>query len=121
MLHSVSEIIIYIHVYVCVFFRSDIVFAIKKLLSFLSTKKTRALSLDWIFGIPLYSFLAGKFEPYEKLTSQTNEMLNESWTFLENHFQTVEKRRLFRAEDAKYVMGSKNGVGFLRHDRLVVP
>ncbi len=70
-----------------------------------------ALSMDWIYGIPLYSFLTETSEPNEDGRSRQEETLAKMWFLLRDRFSLTYIRTKFKAEKFRQVSFVKLVVG----------
>ena len=43
--------------------------------------------VDWIYWIPLYSFLTGTFKPYDNIDIQPVRKLADNWSMIKSHFK----------------------------------
>ncbi len=67
--------------------RCEVAEAVKELCCAGAAGKSGASSMDWISGIPLYSFLTGTFVPYEDVCSKCDDFLVSNWNFLRDKFE----------------------------------
>ncbi len=82
-------------------YRGEVAEAVRKLVRANTVDKGDALSMDWIYGIPLYSFLTNTFEPYEDVCTRRDKALAESWNTLKEKFKLTDVRRKWKAENSK--------------------
>ena len=70
-----------------------------------------ALSMDWIHGIPLYSFLTETFEPNEDGRSRQEGTLAKRWFLLRDKFSLTFIRKKFETKKSRQVSFVKLVVG----------
>ena len=56
------------------------------------------LEMDWMFGIPLYSFLTDRFTPFEGICNKGDVSLTSLWSLLRVKFNLKKARKKFRDE-----------------------
>ena len=84
-------------------YRKVVAEAVRNLCCASVAERTGALSMDWLCGIPLYSFLTGKYEPYDDVCSTSDAALAERWSEMKNKFKLGEIKKKFESEKSKYV------------------
>ena len=90
----VCRLLIWMHI----FCRKMIAEAVKSLLCASASDKSGALSMDWIHGIPLYSFLTDQFAPYDDISKIRVASLTFIWDHLGTELKMKEIKRKFRVE-----------------------
>ena len=55
--------------------------------------RSGALSMNWIQGIPIFSFLAERSEPYDDVRNMSRDKLVSNWHFLTQECKLNEARR----------------------------
>ncbi len=72
--------------------RYEIADAIKELCCARAVKKDGLASMDWVYGIPLYSFLTDTFVPYDDVCSIQDVHLIQNWHLVKDKFRLVNVR-----------------------------
>ncbi len=68
-----------------------------------AANKDGAISMDWIYGIPLYSFLTDTSEPNEDVCSRQEKRLTKRWCFLQDKFHLTDIRKKFEGDKLRQV------------------
>ena len=77
--------------------------AIQDLCSRTLSKQNGALSMNWIQGVPLYSFLTERSEPYDDVWNISGDKLIQNWLSLFRELKISEARRHIKADNLMLV------------------
>ena len=84
-----------------IYFREMIAEATKELSLVCAAASNGVLKMDWMYGIPLYSFLTDQFIPNESICSKSDQSLTSLWTHLSEKFYLKRARKKFRKKENK--------------------